>query len=151
MNKVKLLSVIAIFVVLAIYTDYLVYPDDGSVLDSTRVGFRKIGLGNILVDDNIFFTSPIKINPPFILELSPGLYFWRGTGISEIYNFTISSKVALNLKLNGTYQLENAGNVKVNVTIANRRFSPLGYAILDVGSIIDLNLTDEILIGKQDE
>ena len=151
MDKMKWLLLAVIFVALAIYTDYLVYPDDGALLKSTRIEFKKLGLGNIFVDDNKDFTSPLVSKPPFILELTPGLYFWRGTGISEVYSFTIVSEVALNLKLNGSYQLENAGNVKVNVTIADKKFSPIGYAILDVGKTTKMNLTDEILIGKQNE
>ena len=151
MDKIKIFSMIVVFAVLASYTDYLISPESGSILDSTRIKFEKLGFGNVLIDDNQEFTSPILVYSPFIIELSPGLYYWRGSGISEIYNFTILSNVALNLKFNGTYELENQGNVQTNVTIATRKFSPLGYVVLDVGKSIKLNLSNEILLGKQNE
>jgi len=87
---------------------------NGSVLFS----FEKGNL--ILIDDNLDFSSPTRINVEdnILINLKPGVYYWKVEGVlsSEIRRLTINSEVNLRLRLsNESYEVVNGGNVVLNV------------------------------------
>jgi hypothetical protein len=78
----------------------------------------------ILIDDNIEFSSPERYTARDGLEISlgPGKYYWKATGVidSAVRTLIINSKVDLRL-LEGDrgYGVINAGNVRLHVEIYN--------------------------------
>ena len=76
----------------------------------------------ILIDDNVNFTSPMKIyaKDNLAVNLEPGRYYWKLDGIlpSEIRTLQIESKVELKLRETSEgYELVNGGNINLNVKV----------------------------------
>lgn len=89
---------------------------DGDVL------FEFEGADSLLIDDNMDFSSPdeYKVGEGLSLELEPGIYYWKVSGVfgSEVRTLTINSKVELMLvEVGDGWGVVNAGNVRLNVDV----------------------------------
>ena len=86
--------------------------------NSVLFSFEK---GNtILIDENIDFSSPVRIDvkDSVIINLKPGVYYWKieGIGESKVRQLTIKSNVELMIKqVKDSYGVVNAGNVNLDV------------------------------------
>jgi hypothetical protein len=105
----------------------------------------------ILIDDNIDFTSPQRINAEdnLVINLKPGKYYWKIEGIaySEIRELTILSEVNLKLKkVDDVYKIVNAGNVKLSVEIYDNN-SLIDNVVLDVDE--EQNISGEKFVGGE--
>jgi len=96
-------------------------PPDGFQTENRFVLFEFENAKTILIDDNIEFSSPEKYNVKnnFVINLKPGVYYWKIEGEREIRQFTIESEVSLKLrdKGEGKYEIVNAGNENLNVDV----------------------------------
>jgi hypothetical protein len=101
----------------------VIAPSDDYATSNTSVLFSFEKAGSILIDDNIEFTSPEKINAEnnLVVRLKPGTYYWKveGKSRSETRKLTIISEVGLKLKDNGKdlYEVVNSGNTLLNVEV----------------------------------
>ncbi len=93
--------------------------------------------GNIiLIDDNLEFSSPQKIQAEdnLVINLKTGKYYWKIEGVleSEVREFTILSEVNLKLKrVEDKYLIVNAGNLELDVGIYENK-SFVENIILDI-------------------
>lgn len=98
-------------------------PADGFVTTTGAVVFSFDRAERILIDDNLQFTSPqvFEVKDNLLITLPPGAYYWKVEGSleSEVRQLTIESHVALKVRDagNGSYELVNAGNTRLNVDI----------------------------------
>src|SRR3989339_409678 len=85
-----------------------VYPLSGMTISDPDFKFEIENAKKVILSENTEITLP------------PGVYYWKvqdDLRESEIKNFTIESNVALNLReKNENYELENKGNVDLNVS-----------------------------------
>ncbi|MDO8556687.1 MAG: hypothetical protein Q7R96_05965 [Nanoarchaeota archaeon] len=149
MSKAKFWSAVVLVLLLAASADYLQTPVAGATLNNPRIQFEKIGFSNyIFIDDNQAFTSPIILTPPYIAYFTPGMYYWKGSGLSPTRNFTLQSEVAITIKqANTTTIVENTGNVPVQVT---GNFLT-GATIIDWGNKARIeNATGELLAQQHE-
>lgn len=144
MIKMKSIWISGIVLVL-IAGNILVYPEDNYETHSKIVYFERLGLGKILVDDNPRFSSPFMVDGA--IELDPGMYYWKTTGLSETRKFTIISEVGIEVKNKGNNrEVRNVGNT--NLDLKFRRWNDFGItgsAILDVGDSMEVNLNNTIV------
>lgn len=104
----------------------VISPQDDLETTSTAVLFEFSNADKILLDDNLDFSSPEEIYAEnnLIINLKPGVYYWKVVGFeeSEIRELTIKSKVDLRLQesADGKYEVVNAGNVGLDVEIFNK-------------------------------
>jgi hypothetical protein len=96
--------------------------DDLRTTDS--VLFSIESAEEILIDDNIDFTSPERyvLEDDLEISLEPGKYYWKAKGLlsSEIRSLEIKSLVELKLVgKEGNYSVVNVGNTLLNVDIYN--------------------------------
>jgi len=96
-------------------------PDNGYQTKNTFVLFEFEGAKTILIDDNSQFSSPeqFEVKNNFVINLKPGVYYWKIEGENEIRQFTIESAVSLKLrdKGEGKYEIINAGNENLDVGV----------------------------------
>jgi hypothetical protein len=110
------------------YTQPLVIgPIDDLETSDTNVLFEFEKAEVIFIDDNLQFTSPdeIFVEENLVLNLRPGVYYWKvkGIGESKVRQLTIISEVDLKVKSSADgdkYELVNAGNVVLNVDVYQR-------------------------------
>jgi hypothetical protein len=154
---VDLILVVGTIIILAGFVNYarplVISPLDDIETTKGAVLFEFEKANIILIDDNLEFSSPMKIHAEdnLIINLKPGKYYWKIEGIleSEIRELTILSEV--NLKLKSTedrYALVNAGNVKLNVEIYENN-TLTGNIILDVSEEKEVFGTK--FVGKENE
>ncbi|MEK6927533.1 MAG: hypothetical protein AABX11_03810 [Nanoarchaeota archaeon] len=119
--------------------------------NSMLFSFEK---GNIIyLDDNIEFTSPEKISAEnnLIINLKPGVYYWKVEGVvkSETRTLTIKSEIDLRLREAGEfYEVVNSGNTRLKVDIYNNN-TLVGNVILE--SDESANVSGTKFVGAQDE
>ncbi len=87
-----------------------------------EVLFEFEGADVLLIDDNVEFSSPEKyvVDNGLILELDPGVYYWKVGGVvgSEVRTLTVKSVVELELvEMEEGFGVVNAGNVRLNVDV----------------------------------
>jgi len=76
----------------------------------------------VLIDDNLNFSSPDKIyaEDNLVINLKPGIYYWKVSGItdSQIRTLTIISQIDLRLREseNGV-EVVNSGNEELSVEV----------------------------------
>ncbi|MBI2451573.1 hypothetical protein HYV50_00675 [Candidatus Pacearchaeota archaeon] len=125
---IDLILVVGSFLVIWSVYNYsqpvLLSPPDELVTTENAVLFEFDKAGVILIDDNVDFTSPQEIYAEnnLVVNLKPGVYYWKVKGAveSEIRQFTIKSAVELKLKRTETgdgYRVVNAGNTRLNVDV----------------------------------
>ncbi len=96
-------------------------PQEGFQTANTFVLFEIENAKTILIDDNTEFSSPEKYNVVnnFVINLKPGVYYWKIEGENEIRQFTIESEVSLKLrdKGEGKFEIVNSGNENLDVDV----------------------------------
>ena len=133
----------------------IIAPVDGLVTTETAVLFSFEKADLILIDDNLAFTSPteIYVKDNLIINLKPGVYYWKVVGISEsmVRELTIESEVDLKLKEseNGEeYEVVNSGNTRLNVDVYHG-------GVLSGNVVLDVDESEEVsgtkFIGREDE
>jgi len=107
----------------------VIAPFNEEETTTSTVLFEFKNADYIFIDDNIEFTSPEKIfvEDNILINLKPGVYYWKLKGIteSEIRTITIISKVDLRLRetnkncseCDSSYEVINAGNENLNVDV----------------------------------
>ncbi len=112
-------------------------PKYDYVTTERNISFKVFGFADkVKVDDSIEFVSPVVIGKPFILDLDPGIYYWKADDSILIGKFTIVSEVNVGLeKLKDKYGVSNLGNTPIDL-----EFGLTGAAVLDSGERIDLKL-----------
>jgi|SRR3989344_7095160 len=132
MDKIYKFDIAIVFVSVAVLIFLVGYArplviapvDDYSSVQG-EVLFNIEKADKLLIDDNIDFTTPegYILEDDLKIELEPGKYYWKAVGVlgSEIRTFTIQSYVSLKLKKfegdSDSYNVVNAGNVKLNVDV----------------------------------
>lgn len=107
------------------YTRPLVIaPIDGLSTSNSSILFEFEKGSVILMDDNPEFSSPEKIYAEnnLVINLNPGKYYWKisGIGQSEVRTLTINSQIDLKLKESGEkIVVVNSGNEELNVDVYN--------------------------------
>jgi len=138
--KHKNITIIAtqiLFITLALTSIYFYYPKTNIDLNGNIVKFSSINTNTIILSENLDFSNSRYIdldelnNKP--LRLEPGTYYWKSdNGIiqSTKNKFTIDSEVSLRINRENEPQIENLGNVKINIT-KGESGRILGHIILD--------------------
>ncbi len=103
----------------------------------------------ISIDEN--FTTPIILKEGDDVTLPPGVYYWKVRSKfreSEVKSFTIESHVGLNLKeREENYELQNSGNVELNVTKEKEGFTT--SMTIDVGKSEEVEKDNSSYEGRQ--
>jgi len=125
-DLVLIIGSLATLVFLVGYVNPLVIaPLDNYETSERDILFSIEKAENLIIDDNIDFTTPdeYKIKDGLKISLEPGKYYWKVTGIlnSNVKILTIKSEVNLELRKidDENYGVVNAGNVQLNVDIYN--------------------------------
>lgn len=126
--KMKTKFIIGLAIIFLVGTlIYLVYttkpkqilPLSGMII-TEEFAFEFENADQLTISVNKDFSQQIILKKGSKIELPPGTYYWKAKGFfgeSEIRNFTILSRVALNLEeRNESLILSNVGNVDLNVT-----------------------------------
>jgi len=125
--KIDLVLVIVSLVVLIVLVGYarpmVIAPLDGYE-SSGNVLFSIENAGDLLIDDNMEFTTPDRyaVEDGMEINLMPGIYYWKAVGTlsGDVRILTINSEVNLELRRDGEdYSVVNAGNVRLNVDVYN--------------------------------
>lgn len=115
-------SLIGIMFLVGYSQPLVIAPVDNLETTNSSVLFEFGNANEILIDDNIQFSSPeiIYAKDNLIINLKPGKYYWKlkGVGESEVRTLTIISEVELKLrKSKGGYEVVNAGNTLLDVDV----------------------------------
>ena len=148
-KKLLLFDIIAVALIfLLANTNILLSPSQISTT-SQNISFNWVGLQQkIMIDDNLQFTSPI-ITERKSIELEPGTYYWKTTGLSIAKQFTIDSEVGLIIeqKNKTTYSARNTGNIRELISIIKKGTGFItGQAILEINESRLLNTNDSSMI-----
>ena len=127
--KIDLILIVGSFISLIFLVGYVsplvVAPLDNYESSEREVLFLIGKADELLVDDNIDFSSPdrYRVEDGLEINLEPGEYYWKAVGIvnSEVRTLTINSEVSLELRKSdgGNYEVVNAGNVRLDVDVYN--------------------------------
>jgi len=117
-------SVLALILVIGYSRPLIIAPLDDLETRDSLVIFSIEKADEILIDDNMEFSSPERylVMDGLEIQLSPGKYYWKASGIvdSEIRTLTINSVVDLRfVESDGFFEVVNAGNVRLSVDIYN--------------------------------
>ena len=157
MNRTKkILTAEGIFVaMILIYlffstTPSQIYPLQGMAIKEP-FSFKIKNAEEILISKDKNFTASFTLKKGEEVILEPGIYYWKvrnGFRESEIRNFSVEGYVALNLKeLNESYELQNAGNVLLNVTkIGEKKKANI---IIDIGESEFFEKDNSVYEGRQ--
>jgi hypothetical protein len=120
-----IISLVTIVGIVGFRTPYVILPQDNLTTSEETVLFSFENADKVLIDDNQNFSSPKvwEVKDNLIIELEPGIYYWKLQGIveSKIRKLNIQSKIDLRMnKLNNSYTLTNAGNIGLNVEVYNK-------------------------------
>src|SRR3989344_3137654 len=160
-NKHKILVIDGVFIVgtLAVLLGMFLYYQP--VLNSHDNGARVTGAvlfsfekaDEILIDDNLDFSSPRRIlaEDNLVINLEQGVYYWKvksaGLLNSEIRQLTVNSEVALRLEESDDgYNLVNAGSVPLDVDVFNNG-TLTGKVTLDVNEVSDEKA--DLFVGRE--
>lgn len=148
------LIVQAILIFATIIIVLIFYPRADFSLDGSKVSFSSINAEVIILSANPDFSNPryVDVNDNVSFNLKPGIYYWK---VSNDYiesfakEFKIDSEVGLQIiEENGSQELKNIGDVKVNVT-KTKDGAFVGYIILEPNESNQIN--DGNYLGRQDE
>jgi hypothetical protein len=112
-----------------------VYPLNGMTIIDPDFNFEIENGEGVIISSDRDFSNVIILTRGADVVLGPGNYYWKVKGRfreSEIMNFTVQGNVGLSIKKKkGSYEIENSGNVELNITERKSGFT--GEIILDVG------------------
>ena len=99
------------------------YPIQGMTVSEQDLSFDTENSEDIMLSTEKTFVNYISLKEGDEITLSPGTYFWKVRNNfreSEVSNFTIESRAELKInQKDGKYEIENSGNVDLNVTKEN--------------------------------
>lgn len=151
----KIFIVVQVISILVIASVLLIlYPRARLELEGNKVNFNSINANIIILSVNPDFSNPryIDIYENVSFNLKPGKYYWKaGNGIIEGLGkeFEIDSEIGLRiLEKNNSYELQNVGNVKINVT-KTKEGGFVGHIILEPEEGEEIDNTGEF-VGRQD-
>jgi len=151
---VVIASLLIVLFVVGYGKPLVISPEDGFETSNTNVLFEFEKADRILIDDNPQFSSPDEIyaKDNLIINLKPGVYYWKVVGVdeSEIRELTIKSEVDLRLnEKDGLYEVVNGGNVELDVEIFNKGVF-VGKIVLEPEESYSVE-GDKFLGGEKDE
>ena len=130
-----------------------IYPLSGMTIIDNDFVFEIENGDEVLISTSEDFDNPLVLVEGDDIILSPGSYFWKvrsGFRESEIKNFTIESHVGLDIReKENNYELENSGNVDLNVTKGNETFVT-GFTI-SIGESVEVEKDNSSYEGRQNE
>lgn len=121
---IVLVSLFGLIFVVGYVRPLVIAPvDDFETFDS-EVLFSIENGDELLIDDNVDFSSPdvYSVVDGLKISLEPGKYYWRvfGLGASEVRTLTVNSVVSLRLVEDGDFfNVVNSGNLVLNVDVYN--------------------------------
>jgi hypothetical protein len=147
------LTLIGIVFIFGYVSPMVISPLDGYSSTQTSVVFSIENADNLLIDDNIDFTSPDSylIKDGLEISLKPGKYFWKVDGLfsSDIRTLNIDSEVNFILEeLGQGYNVVNIGNVDLNVKSYDSR-GLVSDSVVVVGD--RKNLSGDKFVGEWNE
>ncbi len=150
---IEFLFIIGVLSFLFIYTlPKQIYPLHGMTISNSDFLFEIANSDEIILSPDKDFLNSMFLKEGDEIILPPGTYFWKVKGMlkdSGIKNFTIQSEVSLVLKeKDGSYHLQNLGNVDLNVTKTQGDKITLG-TILRVGEIQEFEKEEAVYEGGQ--
>ena len=97
-------------------------PDSATANTSVLFAFEGGEGVEILIDDNLEFTSPqrVYVEDNLVINLKPGEYYWKIENdlIGGVRKFTIRTEVDLKLKrLDDGFEVVNSGNTRLSVDV----------------------------------
>jgi hypothetical protein len=118
------ISFFSLMIIIGYASPLVISPVDNFQTSESEILFKIENADTLLIDDNFEFTTPdeYKLREGLKLKLEPGVYYWKAKGIfgSEIRTLTLNSRVDLQLrKRDETYEVFNAGNVRLDVEVYN--------------------------------
>ncbi|MFH1151868.1 MAG: hypothetical protein V1788_01955 [Nanoarchaeota archaeon] len=134
MNRTKTILIIEGFFLLIVLS-YLffstaprqLYPLQGMTVSEQDFSFEIENSEEVMLSTENTFENYITLKEGDRITLPPGTYFWKVKNKlreSEVSNFTIKSMAGLNInQREGKYEIENSGNVDLNVTKNNSLFT----------------------------
>lgn len=155
-NK-KIIIAQIIFLAIVGIVLFVLYPKADVSLEGNAV---KINAGNanvIIISENPDFSNPRFIEvgkEETVVNLEAGTYYWKASnnyieGLKK--SFTIDSEVGMGIKEYGEgSELENIGNVKINVT-KNKEGIMVGHIILEPDESEEIENENEEYVGRQEE
>ena len=128
-----------------------IYPLHGMTILEPDFNFEIENGEVVMISIDEDFTNPIILKENSDIFLPPGLYYWKVKGIfreSEIKNFTVQENVVLDLKERAeNYELQNVGNVDLNVTRENKGVT--SDTILNVGESEEVEKDNSSYEGRR--
>ena len=158
MNKTKTILIIE-GVFLLIVLSYLffstapkqLYPIQGMTVSEQDFSFEIENSEEIMLSTEKTFENYISLKEGDKITLPPGNYLWKVRNNfreSEINNFTIESRAGLNInQREGKYEIENSGNVDLNVTKNNSLFT--FDTFINVGESKEFVKDNSTYVGEQ--
>ena len=155
-NKTHKIFIVAqiVFVVVLVGIIFVFYPRANLALEGNTVNFKSVNANVIILSANPDFSNPryIDIEQNVSFNLRVGKYYWKASnGVIESLSkeFEIESEVGLSIiEKDDNYELQNVGNVRVNVT-KKEDGSFVGHIILEPDESSEIENTGEY-VGRQD-
>ncbi len=115
-------TLLVVFALVGYTQPRVIAPIDGYTTTNNSVLFSFEKADLILIDDNIYFSSPQEINVEnnLVINLNPGIYYWKAVGAleSEARQLTINSEISLKLiERDNEISVVNSGNTELNVDV----------------------------------
>lgn len=131
--KHKLMIFEAIFIAAALLLVYYLYPNTIASVSGDAVRFESGNAKTVVLADNPDFLNSriIEINKNTTIHLGPGKYYWKaGNDFIQglVRELVVGSEVGL--EINNDSELENIGNVRLNVT-RSENGTMVGHIILE--------------------
>jgi|TARA_Y100000310_G_scaffold271999_1_gene286748 hypothetical protein len=116
---------------------YFLYPRVGMEVEGDLVRFNSINSNVIIMSKNPDFSNSKYVNledKEVLVKLKPGKYYWKSANNlikSFVKEIDIDSEIRLRInEKNGDKELQNIGNVKLNIT-RGENGALVGNIILD--------------------
>ncbi|MFH1151648.1 MAG: hypothetical protein V1788_00820 [Nanoarchaeota archaeon] len=127
------------------------YPIQGMTVSEQDFSFEIENSDTVMLSRDNTFENYVILRGGEEITLPPGTYFWKVKGNfreSEVKNFTIESKAGLSIKeKDGKYEIENSGNVDLNVTKNNSLVS--FSTLINVGDSNEFEKDNSTYTGGQ--
>ena len=158
MNHKKIIALQGIFLLAVLLAVYMIYPKVQFEIHGDAINFKAINAKVIMISANPDFSNARYINigkgENVSFNLEPGKYYWRtSNGIIQGFenSFEIPSEVGLGIQENeNDSELENIGNVKVNIT-KTKEGTMVGYIIIEPEESEKIENQNETYQGGQYE
>lgn len=128
-----------------------VFPLQGMTIIEPDFNIEIENGEEVLISTDESFENPIVLKEGSEITLPYGVYYWKARSAfreSEIKDFTIGGHVGLDIKeRTGNYELENSGNIDLNVTKENKGIT--SSMALDVGESEEVEKDDSKYEGEQ--